>query len=255
MSVVIPAYNEEERMNIMLEEAVVFLDAEYGRVPGKSKTKSNGSLGSKAGKRVGGYEILIVNDGSKDKTVEVALAFSRKYALHDILRICTLKENRGKGGAVTHGFRHVRGEYTVFADADGASKFEDLAKLVQGCDEVADEPKRGIAVGSRAHMVGSEAVIKVFHSSSSTKYCTRKLTRAALRNPQRLNALLPSPPTPSHPTGNISDSGHPMRFQTLLTRLSTSYHTLHARRRLDLRRRDADVSRERTFRNRVWAGR
>jgi dolichyl-phosphate beta-glucosyltransferase len=161
MSVVIPAYNEEERIDIMLEEAVAFLDTEYGRVPGKSKTKANGSAGKSETSRIGGYEILIVNDGSKDKTVDVALAFSRKYGLHDILRICTLKENRGKGGAVTHGFRHVRGAYTVFADADGASKFEDLAKLVEGCKEVADEPNRGIAVGSRAHMVGSEAVIKV----------------------------------------------------------------------------------------------
>jgi len=36
-----------------------------------------------------------------------------------------------------------------------------LAKLVEGCKEVADEPNRGIAVGSRAHLVGSEAVVKV----------------------------------------------------------------------------------------------
>ncbi|KAG0650282.1 Dolichyl-phosphate beta-glucosyltransferase [Hyphodiscus hymeniophilus] len=163
MSVVIPAYNEAERIDIMLEEAVAFLDTEYGRKPRVArvaKRKTNGDAGQTKGNKTGGYEILIVNDGSTDKTVDVALAFSRKYGLHDILRICTLKENRGKGGAVTHGFRHVRGAYTVFADADGASKFEDLAKLVEGCDRVADEPNRGIAVGSRAHMVGSEAVIK-----------------------------------------------------------------------------------------------
>jgi dolichyl-phosphate beta-glucosyltransferase len=49
----------------------------------------------------------------------------------------------------------------MFADADGASKFEDLRKLVVGCDEVADVSERGIAVGSRAHMVGTEAVVKV----------------------------------------------------------------------------------------------
>lgn len=161
MSVVIPAYNEEERLEIMLEEAVTFLDAEYGRLPKKvGKGRSNGNVSKSKGSGIGGYEILIVNDGSKDKTVDVALAFSRRNGLHDILRICTLKENRGKGGAVTHGFRHVRGAYAIFADADGASKFEDLAKLVEGCKEVADEPNRGIAVGSRAHLVGSEAVVK-----------------------------------------------------------------------------------------------
>jgi len=162
MSVVIPAYNEEERLEIMLEEAVAFLDAEYGRLPsGGSSYKSQKVGGAKEGKGMGGYEILIVDDGSKDKTVEVALNFSRENGLHDILRICSLAQNRGKGGAVTHGFRHVRGQYAVFADADGASRFEDLRKLVLGCQEVEDGPGRGIAVGSRAHMVGTEAVVKV----------------------------------------------------------------------------------------------
>jgi dolichyl-phosphate beta-glucosyltransferase len=56
--------------------------------------------------------------------------------------------------------RHVRGQYVVFADADGASKFEDLGKLVAACEEVVDSEGRGIAVGSRAHLVGSEAVVK-----------------------------------------------------------------------------------------------
>ncbi len=155
MSVVIPAYNEEERLEIMLEEAVPFLDAEYGRTP-KAKGASKGDASG-----MGGYEILLVDDGSKDRTVEVALAFSRKHKLHDVLRICKLKENRGKGGAVTHGFRHVRGAFAVFADADGASAFADLAKLVEGCKAVADQPNRAVAVGSRSHLVGSEAVVKV----------------------------------------------------------------------------------------------
>jgi dolichyl-phosphate beta-glucosyltransferase len=161
MSVVIPAYNEEERLEIMLEEAVAFLDAEYGRAPRKGKGKANGQAGKTRGGGMGGYEILIVNDGSTDRTVDIALAFSKRHNLHDILRICTLQHNRGKGGAVTHGFRHVRGAYAIFADADGASKFEDLAKLVEGCEAVADESNRSIAVGSRAHLVGSEAVVKV----------------------------------------------------------------------------------------------
>jgi dolichyl-phosphate beta-glucosyltransferase len=169
---VVPAYNEEERMEIMLEEAVAFLDQEYGRKPGpatKGKTV-NDKVGSDATRDIGGYEILIVNDGSKDKTVDVALSFSKRNNLHDILRICTLKENRGKGGAVTHGFRHVRGAYAVFADADGASKFQDLRKLVKGCQEIEDDEGRGIAVGSRAHMVGTEAVVKVSPPFTSPNY-------------------------------------------------------------------------------------
>lgn len=72
----------------------------------------------------------------------------------------SLEQNRGKGGAVTHGMRHARGAYVIFADADGASKFSDLEKLLTACREIEDDGGRGVAVGSRAHLVGSEAVVK-----------------------------------------------------------------------------------------------
>lgn len=72
----------------------------------------------------------------------------------------SLSPNRGKGGAVTHGMRHARGQYVVFADADGASDIADLGKLVSACQEAEDERGRAVAVGSRAHLVGSDAVVK-----------------------------------------------------------------------------------------------
>jgi dolichyl-phosphate beta-glucosyltransferase len=173
MSVVIPAYNEEERLEPALEEMVAFLNQRFGRslpqttqqVGPESKSQRGGRRlvfeNGRAPRPVAGYEILIVNDGSTDRTVDVALAFARKHALHDILRVVTLKRNRGKGGSVTHGFRHVRGEYALFVDADGASRFSDLDKLIQGCDDVVDGSNRGVAIGSRAHLVGSEEVVKV----------------------------------------------------------------------------------------------
>ncbi|KAJ2893021.1 Dolichyl-phosphate beta-glucosyltransferase [Zalerion maritima] len=183
MSVVVPAYNEEERITSMLEEAVQYLDEAFGR----PETK-NGLLSPRTGhstpvvvvvqggseklvpsspvsrgrspEGTSGYEIIIVNDGSKDRTVEVALEFAEKNNLHDIVRVITLEKNRGKGGGVAHGLRHVRGEYVVFADADGASKFSDLGNLLEGLEEVVDGSHRGVAIGSRAHMVESEAVVK-----------------------------------------------------------------------------------------------
>ncbi|KAF3027328.1 dolichyl-phosphate beta-glucosyltransferase [Penicillium rubens] len=198
MSVVVPAYNEEDRLTGMLEEAVNYLEHMYGdtasaianssagtrETRSMRKRKPNGDTTSDAAGPASdrGWEIILVSDGSTDRTEDVAFRFARDHqlSLHPkghagpwtpqaaegvhippgTIRVVNLTHNRGKGGAVTHGMRHVRGQYVVFADADGASKFEDLGKLVGACRDVEDAKGRAVAVGSRAHMVGSEAVVK-----------------------------------------------------------------------------------------------
>ena len=192
MTLVVPAYNEEERLSGMLEEAVDYLEEQYGHHGTKSKSSINGSLqaSGQQGDRWRGWEIIVVSDGSKDKTVETALHFAKTHQLNKqpptpkgpwngnakptkippgTIRVVQLEQNRGKGGAVTHGMRHARGTYVVFADADGASKFSDLGKLVQGCEKVKDKDGRAVGVGSRAHMVGTEGVVKV----RSLNLCSR----------------------------------------------------------------------------------
>ncbi|CRJ79606.1 hypothetical protein BN1708_000053 [Verticillium longisporum] len=170
VTVVIPAYNEEARILPALEEAVTYLDANFGRPaststlsppPSAKRTPSpHRRVQNAPSDNLTGYEILIIDDGSSDATISVALAFARKHALHDTLRVVRLAANRGKGGAVTHGMRHARGEYVLFADADGASRFSDLGKLIEGAEEVVDGAHRGVAIGSRAHLVGSAAVVQ-----------------------------------------------------------------------------------------------
>ena len=173
MSLVVPAFNEEERLGIMLKEATEYLQKEYGdltprSLPNGNRTKRrdashfNGYVSSNKTKRHG-WEVLVVSDGSTDKTVDTALAFAKglRGDLTSGIRVIHLHENRGKGGAVTHGMRHVRGHYAIFADADGASKFEDLGKLVRESERIEDAEGRAVAVGSRAHLVGSEVVVKV----------------------------------------------------------------------------------------------
>jgi len=56
--------------------------------------------------------------------------------------------------------QHVRGRYVIFADADGASKFEDLGILESELKRI-ERDSLAIAVGSRAHMVHSAAVVQV----------------------------------------------------------------------------------------------
>lgn len=177
ISLVVPAYNEEERLGVMLEEACAFLKAEHSprtsqatkqerSTPQPKKrrkaqdtsisTAPNGTASGTA--QPSGWEILVVDDGSSDKTEDVAFAFSRKYPSH--IRVVTLERNRGKGGAVTHGLRHVRGRYAVFADADGASTFSDVVKLVRAAEERKDGAGRAVAIGSRAHMVNTPSVVQ-----------------------------------------------------------------------------------------------
>lgn len=191
MSLVVPAFNEEDRLGGMLEEAVNYLERMYGTLVHeedkalrhrKANGRADGHDTAAAGSERG-WEIVIVSDGSTDRTEEMAFTFARDHQLslhprgyagpwtpktHEgvhippgTIRVVTLTQNRGKGGAVTHGMRHVRGKYVVFADADGASKFDHLGKLVRSCQKIEDSGRRGVVVGSRAHMVGSEAVVKV----------------------------------------------------------------------------------------------
>ncbi|KAI5641105.1 glycosyl transferase family 2 domain-containing protein [Phthorimaea operculella] len=143
LSVVVPAYNEEERLPPMLDEALEFLE---------NRQKSNPSFK---------YEVIIVSDGSKDKTVKVAETYVEKYD-SDKVRCLNLIMNRGKGGAVRLGVQSSRGATILFADADGASKFEDLTKLEAALQDITmrdpvNEPElvsscMAIVIGSRAHL-------------------------------------------------------------------------------------------------------
>ncbi|KAI8086553.1 nucleotide-diphospho-sugar transferase [Halteromyces radiatus] len=105
------------------------------------------------------YEIIIVDDGSRDNTIQVASDFATQHQSVDI-RILPLEKNRGKGGAVTQGMLCARGEYCLMVDADGATQFSDIIKLEEQLKSIVNQDGYGIAVGSRSHLVSTEAVVK-----------------------------------------------------------------------------------------------
>lgn len=134
LSVVVPAYNEELRMPVMMEECMEYLESRQKQHPSFT------------------YEVIVVDDGSKDKTTEVALTYSRKYG-SDKVRVLTLAHNRGKGGAVRMGTLSSRGKTILMADADGATKFADLEKVEAGLHDINPKPNNmAISCGSRAHL-------------------------------------------------------------------------------------------------------
>ncbi|KAE8226445.1 hypothetical protein CF319_g958 [Tilletia indica] len=186
LSVVIPAYNEETRLPGMLTETVEYLESvrkahqpltssSISSSSSSSSKNGNGNAQQKAVSEVvsiqsalqaplTSYEIVIVDDGSRDKTIAVALKLARKLGLAEgsgrELRVVKLEKNRGKGGAVRHGVLHSRGALILFADADGATRFSDLGMLCAEMDRVRTPTGHGAVLGSRAHLVGSEAVVK-----------------------------------------------------------------------------------------------
>ncbi|KAG8904101.1 dolichyl-phosphate beta-glucosyltransferase [Tulasnella sp. 403] len=104
------------------------------------------------------FEIIVVDDCSTDNTSQTALSFAAQHPKIDI-RVVRFERNRQKGGAVQHGALHSRGERILMVDADGASRFGDLELLWSRLDEV-ENGSHGVAVGSRAHLVRTEAVVK-----------------------------------------------------------------------------------------------
>jgi dolichyl-phosphate beta-glucosyltransferase len=137
LSIIVPAYNETERLPVMIADTLKHLQS----VPNRTS------------------EIVIIDDGSTDGTSSAALRLAQKYPRSDI-RVVTLEKNVGKGGAVRHGMLHAGGRQLLMADADGASRIEDLEALWKAMDGIAPNDAPGVVVGSRAHLVKTEAVVK-----------------------------------------------------------------------------------------------
>lgn len=144
LSLIVPSYKEEARLPRMLEETLVYLQRRERR--DKDFT----------------YEIVVVDDGSPDGTSTCALKFVHQYS-SNVVRVLTLRQNRGKGYAVKQGMLHARGKFLLMVDADGATRIADLENLeariqqinqawrAQGSNEL------GLVNGDRAVAIGSRA--------------------------------------------------------------------------------------------------
>jgi glycosyltransferase involved in cell wall biosynthesis len=121
LSVVVPAFNEEQRIRSSLERIGTFLDG-----------------------RGGENELLCVDDGSTDRTAELVREYVGRAPVET--RLFQNGRNRGKGASVRLGMLQARGRILLFTDADLSAPIEEAVRLL--------EPLRAgrldVAIGSRA---------------------------------------------------------------------------------------------------------
>lgn len=118
LSVIIPAYNEEKRLPQTLKEIDDYLK--------KQNYES---------------EIVVVSDGSTDRTVEITKSLMPEMKK---LRLLEFPKKRGKGFGVRQGMLEARGDYRIFTDADNSTSIDQVEKMWPYFKESFD-----IVIGSR----------------------------------------------------------------------------------------------------------
>jgi dolichyl-phosphate beta-glucosyltransferase len=143
LSIVIPAHNEERRLPHTLENIFAFLQVQNYT-----------------------YEVLVVENGSSDRTHEIALELSKQYNELRVLR----EEQPGKGKAICRGMLEAEGEYRFMCDADLSMPIEELENFIpSGTDQI------DIAIASR------EAPGAVRYNEPEYRHLGGRLINSAIR--------------------------------------------------------------------------
>ncbi len=120
LSVVVPAYNESQRILPSLHRIFSYLDTRYPN-----------------------HEVIVVDDGSTDGTVALVREQCSRYAP---LRLVSYERNRGKGHAVRTGALAAQGDVILFSDADLSTPIEEVEKMLPFIEQGYE-----LVIGSRAH--------------------------------------------------------------------------------------------------------
>lgn len=134
MSIVIPAYNEQDAIG----DTLVNVSAARREILGKTDIRE--------------VEIIVVSDGSRDATESIVRDFSEK----EEIKLVVFPENRGYGAAIKEGFRVSKGNYVGFFDADNTCDplfFIDLYGMLQ-------RENAQIALGSRVHSASKMPLVR-----------------------------------------------------------------------------------------------
>ncbi len=147
LSIIIPAYNEEERI-----------------------LPTIGAISSHISDLVARWELIVVDDGSTDRTAQLV----EELGLAN-LRLLKSPRNEGKGSATQRGMLAARGTYVLFTDADNSTPIEEVAPLFSKLEQEGYD----IAVGSRAVDGAEETSRSLLRRTLS--YGLRSIVRTVFR--------------------------------------------------------------------------
>jgi len=118
LNIILPAYNEADRIGASLDKITEYAQRHAWTV-----------------------EVIVVNDGSTDRTADIVRQYAARYPW---LRLIDNPGNRGKGFSVRNGMLHAHGDILLFSDADLSSPIGEADKLIAALEAGAD-----VAIGSR----------------------------------------------------------------------------------------------------------
>ncbi len=157
LSVIIPAFNEAQRLPATIEAAYAWLTENIDDA----------------------FEIIVVDDGSQDSTVEKT---DTMIAEHPQLKLLVQPENRGKGAAVRRGMLEATGDIRLFMDADHSTHIREVAKVLPAIEAGAD-----VVVASRQHPESDISVSQSWlreHMGKSFNFLMRSLVGLKMEDTQ-----------------------------------------------------------------------
>lgn len=139
LSVVIPAYNEENRLPSTLNRILNFLTIHFSE----------------------NYELIVINDGSTDGTARVIEGFAKRFSGR--VSLISYTPNRGRGVAVRTGMKQAQGEYILETDADGSVDEEAIKRFYSVFQT---EKNVDVLIGSRnapgAKILTHQSFLRIF---------------------------------------------------------------------------------------------
>ena len=149
LSVFFPAYNDAPSLGPLVEKAFAVLE-----------------------QHVADYELIVVNDGSRDQTGEVLEELRQRYGPR--MRVVTHPQNRGYGGALRSGFEAATKEFVFYTDGDGQYDVGELPRLMERVG-----PATGLVNGFKLERHDPAHRIWI---GTIYNFCARRLFRIGIRD-------------------------------------------------------------------------